>query len=294
MAGGVVRPGVVEHLPDVRDELLRPVRAPLGAVLADVQLGGHRAKVHRGLDDLVVVQDAPVLRVHRLVERPRVLVRHKFAQDAREKRAQIQLVFAAGGGLGAFCHPRVVVVRVAVGSVLLPLPLALRSLAVLPGALALLPRPALGRADAPLAAGADARQPQVLHAEVVVVHALLQVLLALLVRHVGGVERLLVVRRLEAIRLHDAEHVLHHGVRLELRAEALVHANQAVLVVDVEPAVLALLLLVPAVHHHRRAALLGQILGRVVLELVVLERQPRDGAPRLDELAAQRERHRGP
>jgi hypothetical protein len=86
---------------------------------------------------------------------------------------------------------------------------------------------------------------------------------------------------------------LHHRVRLELRAEPLVHPNQPVFVVNVEPAVFAFLFLVPAVHHDRGFPFVRQTHGGVVLELVVLQGESLQRAPRRDQLAPQRKRHGG-
>ena len=67
-----------------------------------------------------------------------------------------------------------------------------------------------------------------------------------MIRHVGFLERLLIVRRLQTIRLDDAKHVLHHAIRLQLTRKALVQSNQTIFVVNVEAAQFRVFLDVPA------------------------------------------------
>mmetsp|Transcript_13486 Transcript_13486/g.31939 ORF Transcript_13486/g.31939 Transcript_13486/m.31939 type:complete len:201 (+) Transcript_13486:1238-1840(+) len=86
--------------------------------------------------------------------------------------------------------------------------------------------------DAPVLACVPVR----LVGEVVLVHLLHHKRLEPPVDDARRVKVLLVVRRRETVGDRHPQHVLHHAVVLQLRPKPLVHADEAVLVVDVGPA----------------------------------------------------------
>ena len=135
------------------------------------------------------------------------------------------------------------------------------------------------------ASSSSARHAKLLNTEVIIIHALHDVPLKLLIRDVHLLERLLVVRRLERFRLDDAEHILHHRVRLQLRPESLIHANQTIFIVNVKPTLFPIVLGVSYV----QGDALGETSRPVLGERVVLTREMLDRTPRGDARPAKRE-----
>ena len=110
--------------------------------------------------------------------------------------------------------------------------------------------------------------------------------LELLIGDVGLLECLFVVCRFQGVRLDDTDHILHHCVRLQLRTEALVHANQSVLVVNVEPTLLRSFIRgVSDVNRDSRV----QASRLVLRKHIIFSREMRDRVSRHDWSPAKRE-----